>query len=331
MRIARYTPTGEVHHVISRFIDKEWFITTPDERSYYLRLLGKALTKSDWVCLAYALMSSHLHLAMVAGRMEAESWSRRVNPPFANYYNELHERIGPLFAGRADMRIERTERIGRLLAYVHNNPVRAGVVARASESDWTSHRAYIGATTPPPWLNLGRGLELSGIESAEFDEWVHSERLRKRKDLDLKDIDREAKRLGSIVLGTPTVEPLDVPLLARPFARVRPHPGRIVDVVQDVLGMPASVLFHRARGGRGVEGRAVAVRVGRCFGIPMSSMAAALGISAQSASRLYERPLTPLAESAIDVISGRFNGELGGLMARRTQAPDVHGPRDPDR
>jgi hypothetical protein len=321
MRIARYTPVGEVHHVISRFIDKEWFITTPDERSYYLRLLGKALVTSDWTCLAYAIMSSHIHLAMVAGRMPAESWSRRVNPPFANYYNELHERIGPLFAGRADMRIERTERVGRVIAYVHNNPVRGGVVARASASDWTSHRAYIGAATPPPWLDVKRGLQLSGIAATDFDEWVHSERFRKRKDLALEEIDREAKRLGSIVLGTPVVDPLHVPLLARPFAHMRPQPDRIVVLVQDVLGISSSDLFHRARGGFGVVGRAVAVKAGRCFGIPLSSMAAALGISAQSASRLAERRLERGAESALDVITRRLKGELGGLMAKSEDWP----------
>ena len=68
MRTARATPEGEVHHVISRFVDGRFFLTTDSERAHYLRLLGKALQKSDWTCLAYAVMSSHIHLAMIAGR-----------------------------------------------------------------------------------------------------------------------------------------------------------------------------------------------------------------------------------------------------------------------
>jgi hypothetical protein len=39
-----------------------------------------------------------------------------------------------------------------LLRYVHNNPVRAGIVERASESSWSSHRAYLGLEFCPPWL-----------------------------------------------------------------------------------------------------------------------------------------------------------------------------------
>ena len=39
-----------------------------------------------------------------------------------------------------------------LIRYVHNNPVRAGVVERASESDWSSHRAYLGLAPTPDWL-----------------------------------------------------------------------------------------------------------------------------------------------------------------------------------
>jgi hypothetical protein len=40
-----------------------------------------------------------------------------------------------------------------LIRYVHNNPVRAGLVERASESGWSSHRAYLGLEACPPWLS----------------------------------------------------------------------------------------------------------------------------------------------------------------------------------
>ena len=39
-----------------------------------------------------------------------------------------------------------------LIRYVHNNPVRAGVVLRASESGWSSHRVYLGLASCPSWL-----------------------------------------------------------------------------------------------------------------------------------------------------------------------------------
>jgi len=52
-----------------------------------------------------------------------------------------------------------------LLAYVHNNPVRAGGVADPSVSVWTSHRAYVTLEAAPPWLDVERGLRLAGFSA----------------------------------------------------------------------------------------------------------------------------------------------------------------------
>ena len=313
-RQARVTPEGEVHHVISRFIDKSWFITTADERGYYLRLLGNALAKTDWTCLAYAIMSSHIHLAMVAGRLPSERWSRRVNPPFVNWYNDLHERIGPMFAARAKMEIERTQNVGPLIAYIHNNPVRAGVVPRASFSDWTSHRAYTGVAAPPSWLGVRRGLDLSGVAADEVDDWVHEQRHVRRDDLSLVQMDREARRLGAIRLGTPTRSPLEVPLLARRFAHIRPNPGRIVQIVCEVMQLHEGEIFDRRRGSNGAKGRAIAIQVGLAVGVTMTASGDALGISPQAASKLAGRDLDADGRAAYAVARDRIQAEVDSVL-----------------
>src|SRR5687768_2651967 len=99
-RTARYNVPGTTHHVISRFVDRHWFFTAHEERETYLRMLGRALSQTDWRCLAYALMSNHIHLALVAGEAPMSSWTKSVNSPFALYMNKRHGRLGPLFAGR---------------------------------------------------------------------------------------------------------------------------------------------------------------------------------------------------------------------------------------
>ncbi|MBV8761664.1 MAG: hypothetical protein JO257_30500 [Deltaproteobacteria bacterium] len=313
MRIARYTPPGEVHHVISRFVEKRWFITSDEERSYYLRLLGNALAKSDWTCLAYAVMSSHIHLAMIAGDQPSSGWSRRVNPAYANFYNDAHDRIGPVFAGRADMWIESTERVARLIAYIHNNPVRAGVVPRAVDSNWTSHRAYTGRAPTPRWLDRTSGLALSGLHSDEFDDWVCQQREPRRAYQSLHALDREAKRLGQVSLGTPISKPLSAPLLARPFARLRPTPEHVVEVVRDVSGVRDEVLLSKSRVGVGI--RAVVVKAGCKLGISKASMGAVLALSAQGAAKLGDRVLDPTNARLLDVVIDRVTSELS-LVAK---------------
>lgn len=323
MRTARSTASGEVHHVISRFVEERFFITTETERQHYLRLLGRALAFTDWSCLAYAVMSSHIHLAMVAGRRAAESWSRRVNGPFAGWYNEVHDRVGPLFAGRATIDAVRTENVGRLLAYIHNNPVRARVVSEPAASTWTSHAAYVEAVEPPSWLSIARGLELSGIARADFDSWVSADRSTRRKDRSLAEIDREAHRLGAIVLGTPKRDPLEVPLLSRPFGHLRPNPGRVIEIVCEVFGMAADAILERGRG-PGAVARAVAIQAARAFGVSRTAAGDALGISPQAAAKLAARALDADTVEGLRIVCRRVEGELGaGLRKFRASPPKL--------
>ena len=52
-----------------------------------------------------------------------------------------------------------------LIAYVHNNPVRAGIVNEAAHSAWTSHRAYLGAAASAEWLDVCAGLRMSCFDA----------------------------------------------------------------------------------------------------------------------------------------------------------------------
>lgn len=168
-------PEG-IYHLIPRFVGGEWFIRGPEERSEYLRLFAMGLQSSDWQCLAYALMSSHIHLALVAGSMELASWMRDVHSEFATWINQRttpKRRIGGVFV-RGPKRYEVVQSgVAKLIGYIHRNPVRAGLVDDPNESDWTSHRAYVGASPSPSWLASERGLELAGFsDPQQMHRWI---------------------------------------------------------------------------------------------------------------------------------------------------------------
>jgi REP element-mobilizing transposase RayT len=173
-RHARQFLAGAAYHLISRFVDREWFISTEQEREHYLWLLGRALETSDWRCLAYAIMSNHIHLAMIAGCDSLGSWIRRVHSPFADEMIKSHDRLGGMFVRGPKDVFTPHERVPALLAYIHNNPVRAGIVSDASRSTWTSHRAYTGAARVAGWLHVDEGLRLVGGTGVEFDELVRT-------------------------------------------------------------------------------------------------------------------------------------------------------------
>ena len=152
-RFARFHGTGGLFHVIARFHDRRFYLDIEGARDKYLALLGNAAKTHDSRIVAYCLMSSHVHLVLQLGNDPLGRLMKQVHSPFANWINRRRNGLGAILAGRPNSVLVPCETHGMsLLRYVHNNPVRAGLVARASESSWSSHRAYLGLEETPSWL-----------------------------------------------------------------------------------------------------------------------------------------------------------------------------------
>ncbi len=163
-------PDG-VYHIISRFVGKQWFMKGETERRAYLSLLGLSIVETDWRLIAYALMSSHLHLAFVTGVTRLATWMQPMHTEFANWLNGRLERIGSIFVKGPNVVAYRPEGTAKLIQYIHSNPVRARVVAHPGDSDWTSYRAYAGTAPRQAWLDVETGLELAG--AAASPDWLN--------------------------------------------------------------------------------------------------------------------------------------------------------------
>jgi REP element-mobilizing transposase RayT len=277
---------GSVYHLISRFVDREWFIEKERERRFYLRLLGRALEESNWRCLAFAIMSNHIHLATVAGTDSLDSWIRRVHSPFADTMNRSHERIGAMFVrGPKALPVEPSG-VGNVIAYLHNNPVRANIVRAAAKSSWTSHRSYIGVNPAPSWLHVTEGLQRANLDRATFDRWVNDD--------DRLAFDKafEADTAGEAVIEPVPKATLDVRL--------------IVEATAQTLEIPVAQLCSRRRSESEVLGREVVVRCGQHLGVRPIEISRALGVSQQAVSAIGRRMLDPGTLALADRVSKRL-------------------------
>jgi|MudIll2142460700_1097286.scaffolds.fasta_scaffold45075_2 hypothetical protein len=265
---------GLTYHLISRFIERRWFVTKPQERACYLELQGRALARTDWRLIGYAIMSNHIHLAAIAGRQALDSWLRPVHAPFADMLNEAHQRIGPVFVRGPKAYPVVTTRVGKLLAYIHNNPVRAGVCDAATDSTWTSHRAYVDAAKVPRWLHVSLGLTLAGVARHGFDEWVNDPL--RRADTSFSEDAHE----------------LELQLAAEDAAGSLPKPANdeVADMIVRATAMAVGVSGAQIRGGSRsrteVTARAAAVRCSMLLGLTEQAIARALNISQQRVSVL---------------------------------------------
>lgn len=170
-RFARIHVTGGLFHVISRFHDRRFYLDVGGARDRYLELLGRTAETHDSRIIAYCLMSSHIHLVLQLGNDPLSQLTKQIHAPFANWINRNTKGLGAIFADRPKSVLVHSETHGMaLLRYVHNNPVRAGLVERASDSRWSSHQAYLGLAPCPPWLATDA---VFGADGAELESLRH--------------------------------------------------------------------------------------------------------------------------------------------------------------
>jgi len=207
-RYARLHVTGGLFHVISRFHDREFLMDRVEgARERYLNCLENALAGSDSRLLAYCLMSSHVHLVVQLGTQPLGRLTRSVNNAWVKWLNLKAKRVGTAMAGRPRSVLCDSDTYAlELVRYVHNNPVRAGLVAGAGDSSWSSHGAYLGMEEPPDWLDIEPLLtRLAGdvVDArAAFSEYVNSGRGEPRRVEFSGEVSREmAGRIRSLVRG----------------------------------------------------------------------------------------------------------------------------------
>jgi hypothetical protein len=105
-------------------------------------------------------------VGILAGAQPLAEWMRPLHTTFAEWLNERRDRVGGVFVKGPNTIEYQPEGVRSLIAYVHQNPVRAGIVHDAAGSDWTSHRAYAGTAHKPSWLDVGCGLVLAHAQSS---------------------------------------------------------------------------------------------------------------------------------------------------------------------
>ncbi|HET7452478.1 MAG TPA: transposase [Thermoanaerobaculia bacterium] len=152
---------GALYHVISRGIERRDLFRDDVDRKRYLRLLESAVGRFHFRLYAYCLMTNHVHLALEATTVPLSRIMRSINTSYAGYFNVRHKRSGYLFQGRYKaLVVDREAYLLSLIRYIHENPVKASMVAKAEEYAWSSHQSYLRKA--PAWLAADEVLQRLG-------------------------------------------------------------------------------------------------------------------------------------------------------------------------
>lgn len=145
-RLPRLSLAGHPHHVIQRGNNRQLTFHDAADFEFMLRLLAEYSEREKVAIHSYVLMSNHFHLlATPETAAGLPVMMQGVGRRYVQYFNRRHQRTGTLWEGRYRAALIETDRyLLACTAYIDLNPVRAGMVARAADYRWSSHRHYVG-------------------------------------------------------------------------------------------------------------------------------------------------------------------------------------------
>lgn len=144
-RKARKNLSTSFFHVIVQGINKEYIFEKVKYKNKYLQLLKDTRKVYDIKIIAYVIMNNHVHILIYTENVEDLSkFMKEVNGSFARYYNYEENRVGYVFRDRflSEPILNRRYLI-RCIPYIHNNPVKAGLVKHCEDYLFSSYNDYI--------------------------------------------------------------------------------------------------------------------------------------------------------------------------------------------
>ena len=147
-RIARVVIAGCAHHVTQRGNRQQDVFFCDADRRRYLDLLAEYSAKHGLAVQAYCLMRNHVHLIVVP--REESSMGAALKPVHMRHTQQVNWTqgvTGRLWQGRFYSCPLDEQHLWTAVRYVERNPVRAGLVRRAEDWEWSSAAGHCGMRT----------------------------------------------------------------------------------------------------------------------------------------------------------------------------------------
>jgi len=164
---------GACYHVINRGNYRRELFTGNGAAEAFERCLDEAAQRFGWRVHAYVVMSNHFHLAVETPEPNLSEAMKWLQGTWAARFNRFRGEMGRPFQGRYKaLHVEPGEALGRVVHYIHLNPVRAGIVPaeRLREFRHSSLYRFLGQNRPA-WLIADTVLFESGHLSDTPEGW----------------------------------------------------------------------------------------------------------------------------------------------------------------
>ncbi len=156
---------GAIQHVTNRGNNREDIFLGNLDKAFFLELFEAEADRCGWLIHDYCLMDNHFHLLIETPEANLSVGMQRLQTKYAQRFNKRHDRTGHLFGGRFGSQVvEGGAYLMEVARYIVLNPVRAGMVERPEDYEWSSYRAKAGIDPAEPWLSMNGLLHFSRDE-----------------------------------------------------------------------------------------------------------------------------------------------------------------------
>ncbi len=155
-RMARVMFEDWPFHITHRANERRTILGSDKERRDYLLLLKRYSQRFEMAIWAYCLMENHVHLISVGRKRNAIPRAvGNTHRNFSRNRNGERDVTGHLWANRFFSTALDETHLWTAVRYVELNPVRAGLVRRATDYPWSSARFHAGLESSNPLLDSG--------------------------------------------------------------------------------------------------------------------------------------------------------------------------------
>ena len=143
-RIPRQKSESGIYHMMLRGINQQVIFEDDEDYTKFINTLETYKAVSGYKVFAYCLMSNHIHILIKVEKEDIDLIMKRIAGSYVYWYNWKYYRKGHLFQDRFKSEpVENDEYFLTVLRYIHQNPIKAGIVEKIDEYEYSSYNEYI--------------------------------------------------------------------------------------------------------------------------------------------------------------------------------------------
>jgi putative transposase len=145
VRRAREKSRSGIYHVMWRGANRQEIFHDDEDCRKFLDITRRYKLQSEMKIYAWCLMNNHVHFLVKEGSEALSATMKRIGVSYVWYYNQKYGTTGHLFQDRFKSEsVESRKSIFSAARYIHQNPVKAGMVSAMDEWKWSSSLSYFG-------------------------------------------------------------------------------------------------------------------------------------------------------------------------------------------